>query len=74
MKPQEISKWKGIWRDDKERYVKIDYDETPEGLAQGFFLPMDDLSQLQHYRDGNHTLDGSKLMERKRGDEKGWPL
>lgn len=74
MKEQVTSKWEGIWKDDKGRYVKIDWQETPEGLAQGFFLPMSDLSQLEYYRDGNHTMDGSKLMERKRGDEKGWPL
>ena len=71
----EYSKWQGMWKDDKGRFVLIDAYETPEGLAKGFFIPFsDDNGEKQMYRDGNHTFDGSKLMEKKRGEEIGWPL
>lgn len=77
MRPQIISKWKGIWRDDKGRFVEIYWEETPVGLAVGWFIsPLGHVhpTEKEYYRDGDHTLDGSKLIERKRGDEKGWPL
>lgn len=79
MKTQEISKWKGIWKDDKGRFVHIEPFETPENLAIGFFIIPIGAGfgvgvSREFYRDGNHTLDGSKLMERKIGEEKGWPL
>jgi len=73
MKSQIESQWKGIWRDDRGRFVEIEPFETPEGLIQGHFLRIERIGK-ELYRDGNHTLDGSKLMERKRGDEAGWPL
>ena len=66
------SQWFGIWKDDKDRFVVIERYETPEGLSIGHFFN-EYKSETQLYRDGNHTLDGSKLMERKRGEEKGWP-
>lgn len=74
MKPQITSKWEGTWKDDRGRYMRIQWNETPEGLARGFFIQGSGDLDVQLYKDGNHTLDGSKLMERKRGDEKGWPL
>jgi len=69
-----ISKWKGIWKDDRGRFIEIEHWETPEGLSIGEFIPRHEVSEQFHYREGNQVLDGSKLMERKRGEEKGWPL
>jgi hypothetical protein len=77
MTPQEkraptISKWKGIWKDDKDRFVEIEHWETPEGLSVGCIMGIENPPR-EHYKEGNNVLDGSKLMERKRGEEKGWP-
>jgi len=71
MREQQFSKWHGKWKDDRNRFIAIEPFETPEGLATGYFMGVGD---PQLYRDGNHVLDGSKLMERKRGEEAGWPI
>lgn len=75
-----VSKWKGLWKDDKGRFVEIEHWETPEGLSYGFFIGAEYKSgdspysfEKQNYREGNNVLDGSKLMEKKRGEEAGWP-
>jgi hypothetical protein len=73
MTEKPISKWKGIWKDDRGRFIHIDWLETPEGLAKGYIIG-DKSEELYHYREGTNVLDGSKLMERKRGEEKGWPI
>ena len=71
MKERPISKWKGIWKDDRNRFIEIEPHETPEGLAIGHFMGV---GPPELYRDGNHVFDGSKLMEKKRGEESGWPI
>ena len=73
MKERPISKWKGIWRDDKGRFLEIESYETPEGLAVGYYIGSVGIHRLL-FRDGTEVLDGSKLMEKKRGEEKGWPI
>lgn len=73
MRAPTISKWKGVWKDDKGRFVEIEHWETPEGLSIGFIMGTETTAR-EHYKDGNNVLDESKLMERKRGEEKGWPL
>lgn len=63
--------FRGIWRDDQGRIVEI-------------VRQLDDGSWLGHFRDNMipaqvytkylavNTKDGTRLIERKRGEEKGW--
>lgn len=65
--------WTGVWKDDKGRFVRC-YGEETEGITTGYFLDRAAQdSETQFYRDGTNEVDGSQLMERKRGEEKGWP-
>ncbi len=74
IKVPKVSQWKGIWKDNKGRFVEIEHWETPEGLSKGFVLGVEITSAArEHYRDGNNVVDGSKLMIRKIGAEAGWP-
>ena len=64
--------FRGIWRDDQGRIIKI-WAQEEDGSWKGEFSH-DPKAGIQTYTKylGVNTKDGSRLMERKRGEEKGW--
>lgn len=66
--------FRGIWRDDKDRLVKI-VKQREDGIWLGFLINPklgEEVPQAYTKYLGVNTKDGTRLMERKRGEEKGW--
>jgi hypothetical protein len=66
--------FRGRWRDDKGRILDITDQDEDTDLWRGFFLEDLKREHQQFYTKyfGVNAVDGSRLMERKRGEESGW--
>lgn len=72
-KTQEMD-FRGIWRDDKESLIKI-VNQREDGVWLGFLMnpkPEEEIPQTYTKYLGVNIADGTRLMKRKRGEEKGW--
>lgn len=66
--------FRGLWRDDQGRLVKI-VNQREDGVWLGFLMnpkPEEEIPQAYTKYLGVNIVDGTRLMERKRGEEKGW--